>query len=177
MADAAEALDGVGGVRLRRVDAGARFILRGEVAAAAARRAFGIELPHEPCRAISDPTRAALWLGPDEWLLLAPDAETAMRFAALEATLADIPHALVDVSRRQVAVLVDGPGAAQALNAGVPLDLSLRECPVGFCARTIFEKIEIILWRTAPEAFHLEVWRSFAPYLTQFLDNVRAENR
>ena len=26
-----------------------------------------------------------------------------------------------------------------------------------------------MLWRTAADSFRLEVWRSFAPYVTQFL--------
>jgi sarcosine oxidase subunit gamma len=30
---------------------------------------------------------------------------------------------------------------------------------------TLFDKAEIVLWRRAPATFHLEVWRSFSPYL------------
>src|SRR3954470_1653793 len=39
--------------------------------AAAAGRIFGMVLPHEGCRASVGGDRAALWLGPDEWLLFA----------------------------------------------------------------------------------------------------------
>jgi len=31
-------------------------------------------------------------------------------------------------------------------------------------------KAEVVLWRTALQEFRLEVWRSFAPYVTQYLD-------
>jgi sarcosine oxidase subunit gamma len=37
------------------------------------------------------------------------------------------------------------------------------------CTRTMLAKAEVVLWRPAAEEFHLEVWRSFAPYVTQFL--------
>jgi sarcosine oxidase, subunit gamma len=43
--------------------------------------------------------------------------------------------------------------------------------------RTIFEKAEIVLWRTGPETFHVEVWRSFAPYVWDLMDAVRHENQ
>jgi sarcosine oxidase subunit gamma len=33
----------------------------------------------------------------------------------------------------------------------------------------VFGKAGIILWRTAADRFHVEVWRSFASYVTQLL--------
>ncbi len=57
----------------RRLAPAARFILQGgRPARDAAARAFGLALPEEACRAHADGERAALWLGPDEQLLLAP---------------------------------------------------------------------------------------------------------
>ncbi|HLY54609.1 MAG TPA: sarcosine oxidase subunit gamma family protein, partial [Stellaceae bacterium] len=43
---------------------------RGE-AVAAAGTAYGVTLPVQACRVASVRGRAALWLGPDEWLLIA----------------------------------------------------------------------------------------------------------
>ena len=37
------------------------------------------------------------------------------------------------------------------------------------CTRTIFGKAEIILWRTADDAFRIEIARSLAPYMVEFL--------
>ena len=73
-------------------------------------------------------------------------------------------HSAVDVSHRNTAILVEGPGAAAAINAGCPLDLSPRAFPVGACTRTIFGKVEIVLLRTGEESFRVEVWRSFSDY-------------
>jgi sarcosine oxidase subunit gamma len=43
------------------------------------------------------------------------------------------------------------------------------------CTRTVFSKADILLWRTAEEAFHIEVWRSFAGYVTGLLREIAVE--
>jgi sarcosine oxidase subunit gamma len=148
----------------------ARWILRGglEVSTLAG-AAFGATPPLEPLRAAAQGQRAALWLGPDEWLLVAEDSGPELA-GALEAALAGFPHALVDVSHRQCAIELSGPGAARLLNAGVPLDLDPDAFPVGMVARTLLLKAEITLWRREAERFRLEVARSFAPYVAAALD-------
>src|SRR5690242_4950795 len=108
----------------------ARFSFRGRAAAiAAAGAAFGVPLPQEPCRSAEAGARAALWLGPDEWLLLAPEAEAAAISSGLAQALAAVPHALVAIAHRQVAIEVAGPEAARILNAGCPLDLHIAAFP------------------------------------------------
>ncbi len=155
-----------------------RFVFRGrEPAIIAAGAAFGVTLPRAACRAAESGDRAALWLGPDEWLLLANAAEEPAVGQDLGAALTGLPHALVAVGHRNCGLEVVGPQAAAILNAGCPLDLDIGEFPVGMCTRTILGKAEIVLWRTAPESFHVEVWRSFAAYVWQFLDEARSEFR
>ncbi|MDB5506286.1 MAG: sarcosine oxidase, gamma subunit family [Devosia sp.] len=155
----------VPGVSYSAAPAIARLLYRGSDGAVAAGAAFGVALPTQPCSSAIAGDRATLWLGPDEWLLLAPEYETLAVQQAIAAALPGIAHAVVDISHRQVGLRLDGPRAAAVLNAGVPLDLSLKAFPVGMVTRTIFEKAEIILWRTGPVAFRVEVWRSFAPYV------------
>ena len=87
------------------------------------------------------------------------------------------PNSLVDASHRQVGIEVSGRDAAAALNAGCPLDLDPAVFPMGTCTRTVLGKSEIVLWRTAPTTFHVEVWRSFAPYVWQLLDEALREFR
>jgi sarcosine oxidase subunit gamma len=166
-------------------------------ARSAAAGAWGVEFSEEACRAHAHLTRATLWLGPDEYLLLdfgaahatlgqsaathlvtgqssmspAPTAAA----AELERALANIPHAIVDISHRQFALEVRGPQAATILNGACPLDLDLAQFPVGMCTRTVFAKADIVLWRTREDAFHLEVWRSFAGYVTGILTEIAAE--
>jgi sarcosine oxidase subunit gamma len=146
-----------------------RWVLRGgpDVAAPAG-AAFGATPLPQPLRAASEGARAALWLGPDEWLLIAED-DAAGVADALEATLTGIPHALVDVSHRQCGIDLSGPGAARLLNAGVPLDLAMTAFPIGMAARTLLLKAEVVLWRREEERFRLEAARSFAPYVAAVL--------
>jgi sarcosine oxidase subunit gamma len=147
----------------------ARWVLRGgEPVRSAAERALALSVPATACRAGSAGERAALWLGPDEWLLLAPPDDTALG-ASLSQALAGLPHSLVDVSHRQIGLAVRGAHAATLLASGCPLDLGARAFPAGMCTRTMLGKSEVVLWRTAPEEFRVEVWRSFASYVARFL--------
>ena len=79
------------------------------------------------------------------------------------------------MSHRQTALELRGPRSADILNSGCPLDLGLVAFPVGMCTRTVFAKAEIVLWRTAPDVFRLEVWRSFTDYVARFLAEVARE--
>jgi len=144
----------------------ARFVFQGGAAArAAAGRAFGCALPEQRCRAHAGGERAALWLGPDERLLFAPDGAQPGVIEEIENALSGVAHSLVDVSDRQVAIVVAGGGAAELLASGCPLDLDPKTFPAGMCTRTVFGKAEVVLWRRSAEEYHLEVARSFAGYV------------
>jgi sarcosine oxidase subunit gamma len=127
---------------------------------AALSRSLGLKLPEGPKATAASGSRAALWLGPDEWLVLdAADTDMLSILRPLTAL-----HSAVDVSHRNQAIMVAGPGAETALNAGCPLDLSLAAFPAGAATRTLLGKAEIVLWRTGAETFRVECWRSFADY-------------
>src|SRR5688572_32319231 len=97
-------------VSARTAAPAARFVFRGrDAAVAAAGSALGTPLPLEPCRASQSVGRIALWLGPDEWLLIAPRSEAELVASVLAKALTDMPHALVDVSDRNAALIVSGP--------------------------------------------------------------------
>jgi sarcosine oxidase, subunit gamma len=166
----------VGDVNLAVAPLSARFILRGVQSIEGAGKAFGVAIPTAPCRSASNGAKAACWLGPDEWLLISPETEATTLHRALGEALVGVPHALVDVSHRQMALVVEGPGAVRLLNASVPLDLTNKMFPQGMVARTIFDKAEIVLWRTGAESFRVEVWRSFAPYVLALLEVARDED-
>lgn len=95
----------------------------------------------------------AIKLGPDEWLLI----------GAVDGRGDGRPVSIVEVSDRQLGLDVEGPGAAELLMAGCPLDLARMK--VGRGTRTIYETVEVVIIKHAPDRFHVEVWRSFAPWL------------
>jgi sarcosine oxidase, subunit gamma len=158
---------------LRIKPAAARLVLQGdaEVRRLAA-AVWGVPFSEQSCRALAVGNRATLWLGPDEHLLFQESRELALPIAELEQVIGDRAHSLVDISHRQTALEISGPQAAIVLSGACPLDLDLREFPVHMCTRTVLEKAEIVLWRTAPEAFHLEVWRSFQSYVLELLHEI-----
>lgn len=149
----------VGIVAVREAEVRSRFIIRGTPEHLAT--ALPVPLPTEPCRAVHREDCAALWLGPDEWLLLVPSEMPAPR--------AEGPASCVEVSHRDCGLIVEGPSAAGILNAGCPLDLDLAAFPVGMVVRTLFGKAEVVLWRTAVDQFRVEALRSFAPYIAALL--------
>jgi len=142
-----------------------------DTGAEAVGRALGIDLPMTDLRASAEGECAALHLGPDEWLLIAGDLDA----GRLAAHTAGTPVSVVDVSHRQTAILVSGPRAADALNGFCALDLDPAAFPVGMVTRTLLGKADIVLWRTAPEAFRVEIVRSFAPYVWACLEEARRE--
>jgi sarcosine oxidase subunit gamma len=107
----------------------------------------------------------ALWLGPDEWLVIDTNGSDPM----VDCARAKALHSAVDISHRHVAINVAGAGAADVLNAGCPRDLSLAAFPVGAAARTVLGKVEIVFLRTGEDAFRVECWRSFSDYAFTFL--------
>ena len=95
----------------------------------------------------------AIMLGPDEWLWI----------GAVSGNGAGQPVSITEVSDRQVGFDVTGPRAAELLMSGCPLDL--ERMAVGRGTRTIYETVEIVVIKRAADAFRVEVWRSFAPWL------------
>lgn len=125
----------------------------------------GIALPRTPLRAVMSDDTAILWLGPEEWLVLAPERDP----------VAYGYGSVVDVSHRQIGLEITGPHAAMLLNAACPLDLALTAFPVGACTRTVFAKAQIVLWRRAEHRFHIDLARSFAAYVHAMLREAAME--
>ena len=95
-------------------------------------------------------------LGPDEFYARLP-VDTILPDSAGQ------PVSVVDISARAVGIVIERECAVDVLAAGCPLDLA--NWPVGRTSRTIFETVEIIVAREAEMRWHVEVWRSLAPWL------------
>ena len=152
-----------------------RLIVRASAAAATAvGLVLSVLLGSVPNRVVRGRDRAALWLGPDEWLVVAPNSDAGLADRAIAATT-NRPASVVDVSDRFVGIEIAGPRAAWCLNGFCALDLAPHTFPVGMCTRTLLGKAEVVLWRTAPTSFHIEVARSLAAYVWQCLEEARRE--
>lgn len=130
---------------------------------------LGLDLPAAMLQSGTARGWSALHLAPDEWLLIgAVDASVDMidAFAVLGR---ELPVSLVDISDRGLAFDLVGGGVEELLAAGCPMDLAEASFPIGGCTRTLFGKAMVMLWRSGPASFRLEVARSFAPYVLALL--------
>lgn len=132
--------------------------------------ALGLDLPVQPKTSSGRAGKTALWLGPDEWLVIDQTGDPLADCAGVTAL-----HSAVGISHRNVAISVSGAGAESTLCAGCPQDLSLAAFPVGACSRTILGKVEIVILRTGADAFRVECWRSFSDYVWAFLTEAAAD--
>lgn len=149
-----------------------RISLRaGADAVAGLSTALGLALPTAPKTSAQSGPRLAFWIGPDEWLVIDESEADLMAARATSGTI----HSATDVSHRNTAILVSGTGAVRTLNAACPLNLSLKTFPVGAVTRTVFGKIEIVLYRMGEQDFRVECWRSFAEYAFGMLQEGAAD--
>ena len=128
-----------------------RFSLRGEVVALQAFTA--VPLPSKIGDVSGHAAGMAIMLGPDEWLLI----------SAITGDSAGQPVSITEITERQIGITLEGPRAAEILMSGCPLDLERMAVERG--TRTIYETVEIVVMKRGAEQFHIEVWRSFAPWL------------
>ncbi|MBE8157836.1 MAG: sarcosine oxidase subunit gamma [Betaproteobacteria bacterium] len=153
------------------------FNLRGlpkdEKFTAAAAEFLGGALPVRPNTTTAAAGRTIFWLGPDEWLVRAPETAHAETAAALEKTrraAKDGNAAVAEVSDYYTVIRISGGGARAALAAGCPLDLHPQQFTVGQCAQSRFGRAAILLFlRGGAPVFDIQVRRSFADYLWEYL--------
>lgn len=139
--------------------------------------ALDLQLPMEPNTVVRAGELVVLWLGPDEWLLVAPpgrerDLESRIRTAA-----GDEPVSVTDVSAQRTTLLVAGPRARDLLAHGCALDLHPRAFGPGRCAQTTLGRTQIVLVsRDETRAgFWVLVRSSFAGYLADWLLDAATE--
>jgi sarcosine oxidase subunit gamma len=132
-----------------------------------ASKAFGVALPAKIGQAAARKDRAAWCLGPDDWLLHAPEAEQTAICADFDSLRATTPHSLTVISDREFTIQISGPRVLELLSCGSSLDL--QRMGIGCAKRTLFDTAQIVLIRDAEDSFRIEVWRSFFPHVHDLL--------
>ena len=146
--------------------------------AAAAKKALGFALPTEACTAAGKGDVAALWQGPDEWWIVAPEDGAGMAERLSKAL--DGQHAAVtEVGESRCCIRVAGPHARDLLAKGCPLDLHPRVFGAGRCAGSMLAKAGVTLHQVSDgdegPVFDIYVLRSFADYLWRWLEDAAQE--
>ncbi len=140
--------------------------------------ALGFLLPLNSPETAAEGAVAALWLGPDEWLVIGPDRDGAGAAALadrLRAALDGQFAAVTDVSETYSVIAVAGPSARDVLAKGCPLDLHPGRFGPGHVAQTLLGRADVILHRIGAETYELYCRRSFAEYLWAWLEDAGLE--
>lgn len=145
---------------------------------------FGFSLPLNPNQAVRSGAGIAVWLAPDEWLIIHQDESGSVSVDPLQMLLEGRHAAVTDVSSGQTLLYLYGSHSREVLARGCPLDLHPRQFKPGDSAQTHFEHVPITLWLDTstpdPELkpwINLVVRRSFADYIWRRLEDTAAAIR
>ncbi len=162
-------------VALREMPMSMMFDLRlqpaGVELVAAAEAAFALTLPLVPNKSTAANARTALWLGPDQWLIVVPAGEPSLPAVELAGSAS-----VVDVSDLRAVFELAGPRARDVLAKGCAVDLHPRAFKPGDCALSALARIRVALHQPAVEnAYQIYVERSYAQYLWDWLVDAMVE--
>jgi sarcosine oxidase subunit gamma len=131
---------------------------------------LGCELPSAANTWSASPDCTILWLGPDEWLIVAQEGRNEALVEDLGLALAGLHHAITDVSANRTILEVSGADARVVLAKGCPLDLHRSAFAPPQCAQSVIAKSQVILQCVDEEpTFRIFVRLSFAAYLAEWI--------
>ncbi len=156
-------VESLGAINLRLVSDEAHITAEG---------VLGIGIPTASSTFIAGKTVSATWLGPNEWMIQAPDHEIDALHAQLEDNLSDHHVAVTVVSDHSVAIELSGPGARRILEKGCPLDLHPRAFAAGACGQSRFLRAPVLIAKLDDTPRYLiRTRRSVAEYLWDALED------
>ncbi|MFD7324153.1 sarcosine oxidase subunit gamma [Streptomyces sp. NPDC059875] len=150
----------------------------GSTAAQAVEASLGITLPG-PLRAEMSGDVEVLWMGPDEWLLVAPEGRQHELVARLRSAIGDEFATVTDVSAQRTTLALSGHLVRTVLAQGCAIDLDPRVTPVGSCLTTLLAQapVTLVVRGEAAADVWLLVRSSFASYLATWLVDACTEYR
>ena len=136
----------------------------------AVKSATGADLPLAANTVITAGDVRILWLGPDEWWIVASDARRAGLIEGLRSAFAGQHTNVTDVSESRTVISMTGPAAREVLARGISLDLHPRAFGPGQCAQTSLSRTNVLLHQTeeAP-SYEIYVLKSFSDYLWRWI--------
>ncbi|WP_314175152.1 sarcosine oxidase subunit gamma [Streptomyces winkii] len=139
-------------------------------------------LPRTPNTVHRAGGRSAVWLGPDEWLVVGPpgtatEAEGAIATALREVAAATACAAYTDVSAHSTALRLSGRRSRDVLRKVCSIDVHPRVFGGGACAQTLLARAARVLLVAdgEPDTFLIFVRASFADYVADWLLDAMAE--
>ena len=116
----------------------------------------------------------ALWLGPDEWLVVTGTDPVALA-DQLAAALGEDHGQALDVSANRTVLELHGPQARAVLEKGCPVDLHPRSFGPGRAVTTTLARVPVLLWQTGDDSYRLLPRSSFAEYVALWVLDAMVE--
>jgi sarcosine oxidase, subunit gamma len=136
---------------------------------AAAKSALGFDLPKAPRTSNRWGDVKALWLSPDQWLILCARDNAPALLEKLNTALGKIQSLAVDVSDMRAIIRLEGDGVRETLMKGCSLDLLSDDYTPGTVRRVRFAEIAALIHVVEENMIDLYVFRSYADYAWEFL--------
>jgi sarcosine oxidase, subunit gamma len=158
---------------LKERDFTTQINLRGNPSEAAfaetAKSVLGIDLPSTPNTVSSGEDLSILWLGPDEWLIVAADNKESEIPDQLAAAFLDQHVAINNLSANRCVMELSGPHSLDALMKSCDMDLHPRVFGAGQVVQTVIAKSQAIIENKGEGTYHIYVRCSFSRYVAEWL--------
>ena len=135
----------------------------------AAKSVLGFDLPKAPRTSAGFGDVRALWLSPDQWLVLCNGDKASELHAELVKELGSSHSLAVNVSDMRAVIRLEGEGVRETLMKGSTLDLTDGSYTPGTVRRLRFAEIAALLHVVEGSVIDLYVFRSYADYTWEFL--------
>lgn len=136
---------------------------------------FGAGLPVKPNQVTAIGARRALWLGPDETLLMLDEAQEADFMLSAKNILAGTHHAATLVSDALSIFQLGGKNCRDVLAKGCSLDLHPEYFVSGMCAQSVLGHAAVTLSAEEDGSILLFCRNSFSDYIITWLKDAGLE--
>jgi sarcosine oxidase, subunit gamma len=137
---------------------------------AAVKSVLGFDLPKAPRTSTTWGDVKALWLSPDQWMILCTRSKTVSLLGELTSALGKVHSLAVDVSDMRAIIRLEGEGVRETLMKGSSLDLISDDYKSGTVRRMRFAEIAALLHVVEDNVIDAYVFRSYAEYTWAFLE-------
>ncbi|HEX7305463.1 sarcosine oxidase subunit gamma [Lentzea sp.] len=141
--------------------------------------ALGVAFPVVACTFTSGTGRfgdtEVLWLGPDEFLVVAPPGLQGEIEEVSRGALGSARGSVVDTSAQRTTAVLEGPHARDVLAHGCSVDLHPSSAPAGTCVQTLLARTGVVLQVNGGDRFTVLVRSSFAGYFAAWVADACTE--
>lgn len=144
-----------------------------DAAAAGVEKAAGVKPSRDPCSATQSGDSAAIWLGPNRWLIV--EKESRGLDAAIRGAVDQDMAAITDQSHSRCVLRLSGPEARNVLRKGTTLDMDPGYFKPGEARTTSLFHMNALTHCVGEDTFDVYVARSFGQSFYEVLTHAAAE--